>query len=166
MKPIREVSGPLEWIQPRALDRAWELRDADSVVATLEWISSYQAQAKGRTDRTEWGFTLDGFLNPWITIERLDKEEPSRAFRGTPSFNGQLELGEERVFSWDSNFWLTKWIWTTDDGTDLVRMSRNLSLKTEGTAEWDEEHSTLEELPLIAILGWYLIIQVTDIRPS
>ncbi len=156
----------MEWVQPSAMSRGWELHDADGVVGEIEWISSYQAQAKGRTERTEWGFTLDGFLKPWITIERLDREAPPCAFRGTPSFNGQLELPDDRTFSWDSNFWLTKWIWSTADGIELVRMSRNISLRTEGTLEFDEEHSTLEELPLICLLGWYLMVQVTDIRPA
>lgn len=154
------------WVQPSLLSRSWELRDAGEVVATLEWKSAFQASAVGTTASGEWSFKLEGFFRSWVTVRRLDREEPQALFRALPSFNGKLELPDDRVLSWDSNFWLTKWLWSAGDGMEIMRMSRNLSLRTEGTAEWDSRVASIDELPMLALLGWYLIILVSDIRPS
>lgn len=166
MKPIRDTEDPLLWVQPGLLARSWELRDSDDIVATLEWKSSYQAAAVGVTADGSWSLRLDGFIRSSVTLSRLDGDQPDVVFRALPSFNGTLELPGERVFSWDSNFWLTKWIWSSDEGLDLMRMTRNLSLRTEGGLEWDPRMSDIDELPRLAILGWYLIILVSDFRPS
>jgi len=166
LKPIPETELPLIWVQPSLLSRYWELRDADDLVATLEWKSAYQASAIGITESGRWSFKLEGFFRSWVTVRRLDREEPPSVFRALPSFNGKLELPDDRRLSWDSNFWLTKWIWSATDGLELMRMSRNLSLRTEGSVEWDARMARIPELPVLTLLGWYLIILVSDFRPS
>lgn len=166
MKPIRLAQAPLVWVQPSLLARKWELRDSDDVVARLEWESAYQASAVATTESGTWSFKLAGFFRSWVTIRRLDAEEPVAMFRALPSFNGKLELPDDRVLSWDSNFWLTKWIWSASDGLEIMRMSRNLSLRTEGTTDWDPRVTNIVELPMLTLLGWYLIVLVSDIRPG
>lgn len=166
MKPIRDSEPPLTWIQPSLLSRVWELRDVDASVATLEWRSAYQAFAIGTTATGQWSFRLEGFFRSWVTIRRLSRDEPPALFRALPSFNGKLELPDDRLLSWDSNFWLTKWIWSAPDGLEIMRMSRHLTLRTEGTLEWDARVTTIDELPMLALLGWYLIILVSDYRPG
>lgn len=166
MKPIRDSEVPLVWIQPSLLSRAWALRDASELIATLEWKSAYQASAVGATATGEWSFRLEGFFRSWVTVTRLDRDDPPARLRALPSFNGKLELPDDRILSWDSNFWLTKWIWSASEGLEIMRMSRNLSLRTEGTLDWDPRVTGIDELPMLALLGWYLIILVSDIRPG
>lgn len=146
--------------------RSWELRDANDVVARLEWQSAYQASAIGTTAEGRWSLRLEGFFRSWVTLKRLDRDEPDSLFRALPSFNGKLELPDDRILSWDSNFWLTKWIWSASEGLEIMRMSRNLSLRTEGMLDWDPRMTGIDELPMLAILGWYLIVIVSDIRPT
>lgn len=166
MKPIRETEEPLVWVQPSLMTRSWELRDVDSIAGSLEWKSAYQASAIGTTASGQWSLKLEGFFRSWVTVRRLDREEPAALFRALPSFNGKLELPDDRVLSWDSNFWLTKWIWSASEGLEIMRMSRNLSLRTEGELSWDPRMTGIDELPLLAILGWYLIVLVSDYRPG
>lgn len=166
MKPIRQAEAPLVWVQPSLLARKWELRDTDDVVATLEWRSAYQAYAIAATGDEHWSFRLEGFFRSWVTVRHGDAGAPVATFRALPSFNGKLETDDDRLLSWDSNFWLTKWIWSASDGLEIMRMSRSLTLRTEGTAEWDPRMTGIAELPMLTLLGWYLIVLVSDIRPS
>ncbi len=167
MKPITDTTGELAWLQASAWKRDCDLHDGNDVVATLRWQSAFQASAVGETYGGTWRFKLEGFLfRQWVRIERQDYADERANFQGGPSYNGVLEFGDGRGFYWDSNFWLTKWIWSDEQGFELMRVQRNLSLKTEGLVTVDTTFLPLAELPLMTLLGWYLIMLLSDIRPG
>lgn len=167
MKPITETSGELAWVQASAWKRDCDLHDGHDVVATLRWQSAFQASALGETAEGVWRFKLEGFLfRQWVRIEKQSGGVERANFQSGPSYNGVLEYGDGRAFYWDSNFWLTKWIWSNEQGFELMRMQRNLSLKTEGTLQMDTTFMAQPEIPLMTLLGWYLIMLLSDIRPG
>lgn len=166
MKKLAECDGSLVWVQPSMMRRAWEFRNGEDVVAALEWQSAFQAAAVGVTEDSRYSFKLEGFFKSWVTIQKVGDESAPAIFRALPSFNGVLEIPDGPKYSWDSNFWLTKWLWSDSEGTELLRATRNLTLRTEGTAEWDPVALENPHVPLLLLLGWYLIVQVSDIRPS
>lgn len=99
-----------------------------------------------------------------MTIHPAGADETIAVFQGLPSLNGVLEFAHGPSYYWDSNFWLTKWIWTDTEGSELMRVHRHLSLRAEGTVEIEPQTAETPEIPLLTVLGWYLIILLTDVR--
>jgi hypothetical protein len=167
LKSIAETSGELAWVQASNWKRDCDLHDGSDVVATLRWQSAFRAAAVAGTAESLWHFRLEGFLlKQWIRIEQVSGGDDRATFQGTASLNGILEYGDGRGVYWDSNFWLTKWIWSDEKGFELMRVQRNLSLKTEGTITYDTSFLGQREIPLLTVLGWYIIMVLSDIRPG
>lgn len=165
MKPLNQSPGDLAWQQSDGTRRDSELRHGDETYALLRWHSAFKAHASGETADGTWKFKLEGFLfKQWVTIHPAGGDEIIAVFQALPSLNGVLEFAHGPSYYWDSNFWLTKWIWTDADGSELMRVHRNLSLKAEGTVEIEPQWAETPEIPLLTVLGWYLIILLTDIR--
>lgn len=167
LKPLAETSGELAWVQAKSWKRDCDLRDGSDVVATLRWARTFQATALAETADGNWRLKLEGFLfRQWVRVESVGGEGPAAVFRASPSFNGLLEYGDGRSFHLDSNFWLTKWIWSDVEGVELMRVERSLSLRAEGSMIVDAAGRGRPENPLLAILAWYLIMLLSDLRPG
>ncbi|MGA7616235.1 MAG: hypothetical protein WBX15_13755 [Thermoanaerobaculia bacterium] len=168
MKQISDCTGILDWIPSSALRRDSVLRHADDVYAELQWKRSFGAIAEAETFEAKWSLKLEGFLfRQWVTIRKPGESMPVAMFQASPSFNGTLEFPDGHRYHWDSNFWLTRWIWSDTRGMELIRMQRHLSLRTEGCVEVVSDESIGNpDLPLLTVLGWYLIVLVTDLRPG
>lgn len=165
LKAISESDGELQWLPTSAFHRDCVLVSRGEVYARLRWQQAFRALAVATTHSGEWSFTLEGFLlRQWVRIRREGESEAIAVFQAQPSFNGVLEFGDGRAFYWDSNFWLTKWLWCDGDGMERLRMNRHLTLRTEGSLFVAQECLTLDETPLLVVLGWYLIQIVTDLR--
>ncbi|HUP50223.1 MAG TPA: hypothetical protein VNA04_15700 [Thermoanaerobaculia bacterium] len=166
MKRIAESSGELAWWQSSAWRRDCELREGSDLLATLRWQSAFQAAALAESADGAWKFKLEGFLfRQWVRIE-VEGSEESAIFQAQPSLNGILEYGDGRAFYWDSNFWLTKWIWSNEQELECMRVQRSLTLKAEGGVTIDSTFLARPEIPLLTLLGWYVIMLLTDIRPG
>ena len=164
MKSIHESDGELAWLPLSTFRRDCELVSGSERFAEIEWQSAFQALATAQCADGVWAFRLEGFLfRQWVSIILPDTTEPMAVFQAQPSFNGVLDFGD-RAYYWESNFWLTKWIWSTKDGTELIRMQRHLTLRTEGSLQISPDALANPDVPLLSLLGWYLIQIVTDVR--
>jgi len=168
---LSEVDDDLVWMPTSAIRRDSELRYRGEVLASLEWQSAFRAAAIGRAAEGAWSFQLEGFiLRQWINVARVEDGAPIATFDAMPSFNGTLEIKTDPTkadlsrFQWDSNFWLTKWIWSNENDVELARVTRSLSIRPEGTVVLTEEGKACPHLPVLVVLGWYLIALMTDVR--
>lgn len=167
MKPLAESSGSLAWSPVSSIRRDSVLRDGADIFGVVHWQSAFKAAALGGTASGEWNFVLEGFVfRQWIRVTPTGEKEPCAIFRASPSLNGVLELQGGKSYYWHSNFWLTKWIWSDEEGTDLLLFDRNLSLIAEGSLEIIPEAIPNPDVPLLSVLGWYLIVVVSDFRPG
>lgn len=165
MKPLPTSDGELAWLPLSALRRDSELVSGSDVFARVRWQSAFQALATGETADGFWRFKLEGFLlRQWINIYASGEERPLAVFQAQPSLNGVLEFADGRAYHWDSNFWLTKWIWSDENGLELMRVQRHLTFRTEGSVVLVPEALPQPDVPLLTVLGWYLIQIVTDLR--
>lgn len=165
IKTIESSEGELQWLPTSSRQRDSALVSGRDVYARLHWQQAFRAIARAQTHDQAWIFTLEGFVfRQWVTIRRDGSDDVEAIFQAQPSFNGTLEFGDGRSFYWDSNFWLTKWVWCDVEGMERLRMHRHLTLRTEGSLYVAEECATLAETPLLTVLGWYLIQIVTDLR--
>lgn len=137
------------------------------MLGSLQWQSAFQAAAFGQTLEGRWRFKLQGIVfKQWVRIEPPEGSEERAVFQARPSFSGTLEYGDGRAFHWDSNFWLTSWIWSDEEGIELMRVERTLSLRAEGFVRIDPPALERPEIPLLTLLGWYLIMLLSDLRPG
>ncbi len=167
LETVRGTEEELLWLQSSPFRRNCELRSGNHLFASLVWKSSLGAVVEGATADGRWRMRLEGLLfKQWVTIYSIDLGTDIAVFQALPSLNGVLEFKTGRRYSWDSNFWLTKWIWTDEEGREIMRVQRNLSLKAEGTVQLHPGTSRVPDLPLLTILGWYLILLLTDVRPG
>ena len=78
---------------------------------------------------------------------------------------GRLEMRSGASFTWrTANFWATRYVWVDQSETELITYSSGAAssklkdaFKNQARLDLAPASSLLAELPLLALLGWYLI---------
>ena len=159
MRTIREVAGQeLVWVQPARMKQSFELRAGDEVVATLRWERS--SLATGETAGQQWTFKREGFWHPRITVRVPGSDDNVALFNPGWTGGGTLELAQGRTLHFGAaNFWRSEWAWEEKKDSPLVRFKSHPGLlKTEGQVEIEASAAESSDLPLLVVLGWYLLI--------
>jgi hypothetical protein len=167
MKPF-PVAGPvrLEWTQPRAFDRYFELRAGDELVGTLQWEGMLSSLATARTAHGGWTLEQPGILNQRVEVRELHSDSLVATFTPKLMGNGILAFDDGHELEWEpTNFWATNWSFF--DGADQPSVSLQEGVegarwrdmfKTQFTVTVDGEEWTSPHQVLLAALGLYLII--------
>src|SRR5262249_11771123 len=165
MNNIRDSVGHvLEWTQPRAMAREFDLKDGDALLATLHFRSCLGSFATATTGEGSWTFKRVGFWKPQVTVRAADGEKEIAVFsNNTWSAGGTLDLLDGRRLRANSNFWMTSYDFKTEDDVSLVRFVKvggmfHLSCKV----EISDAGAKLAELPWLVALGWYLAVKMHD----
>jgi hypothetical protein len=156
---IAEAAGQdLVWVQPARSKQAFELRAANDLVATLQFARASLATAE--TAEQKWTFKREGFWHPQITVRMPGSDINVAVFKPAWTGGGALDLAQGKQLRFGAaNFWHTQWSWTDPVGQPLVNFkSRAGLLKTEGQVDIQPGAAAVPELPLLAVLGWYLLI--------
>ena len=160
---VRAIAGfadqELVWVQPARLKQAFELHAADDVVATLRFERS--SLATGESGDERWTFKREGFWHPQITVRLPDSEDNVAVFKPSWMGGGTLDLSGGRSLRFGAaNFWHSQWDWSdVASQSPLVHFkSRQGILKMEGQVDIEASAVTYPELPLLVLLGWYLLI--------
>lgn len=156
---IAEVADqPLVWVQPARMQQAFELHAPNEVAATLRFERA--SLARGEAADQQWTFKREGFWHPQVTIRMPGSDANVAVFKPAWAGGGTLEFPEGRVLRFGAaNFWHTQWDWADPAGQPLVHFKSHGGLfKTEGEVEIESSARAVGELPLLAVLGWYLLI--------
>jgi hypothetical protein len=145
-------------VQPARLKQAFELQAANEVVATLQFSRASLAAAE--TAEQKWTFKREGFWHPQITVRMPGSDINMAVFKPAWGGGGTLELAQGRLLHFGAaNFWHSQWSWADPAGQPLVNFKSHASLlKTEGQVVIEAGGSAVPELPLLVVLGWYLLI--------
>ena len=171
METLSKVAAmPLYWVQPTTFERWFELRSGDHVVATLGWKTSCGTLAGAESADGHWTFKRVGFLNPRVTVRDAGSEIDLAIFWPNWLGDGRLEFAGGDVFRWQStNFWATNWCFTDSGGTPLVAFKPGAEeaklsdmFKQQAMVEVRPEGRAVPELPLLVLVGWYLMILRQD----
>jgi hypothetical protein len=151
----------LLWIQPSARKRAFELRADDDVVATLSFQRRTLADAE--SGGQHWTFKREGFWHPRITVRVAGSDDDVAVFSPRWAGGGALVLKEGQTLQLvAANFWQSEWVWNQGK-TRLMRFTGQQGLiKAKGAVAIQPEATKLKELPLLVLLGWYLILLFSD----
>lgn len=168
---LTEYTQNLEWTQPKAMERLFELRSGERVLASLEFQSSFGSLAVAACGEERWTFKRVGFFRPRVTIRREGEQKDLAVYRPKwTSSEGTLEFfgGQTYVFQ-TANFWATRYVLASADGQVLVSYQSGLEenhlkdiFKSQARVEIDPAAANLPELPLLVCAGWYLIILHKD----
>jgi len=163
MRRLAEVVGQeLRWTRPSARRKYDELRAGEEIVATLRWQKGSLAVAEVGDGR--WTFKRQGFWRQRVTVRQEGSDVDIAQFELGWWGGGTLDPGAGRRFRWGSaNFWRSNWQWTAEDDTPLVRfVGQQRWTKMEGAVEVEPAAADLPELPLLATLGWYLLVMTAN----
>jgi hypothetical protein len=163
MQPIPTTgTQELVWTQPRAGTPAYELYAGGNLVATLHWQRGSLAEA--RAAGCHWTFKRVGFWRPRVTVRLAGSDANLATFTAHWTGTGTLECEGEHRFVWSAeNVWHTVWAWQNTDESPLMRIDGRPKTEqggraSKGLVELTPAAGTLIELPLLVLLGWYLVI--------
>jgi hypothetical protein len=163
----RALSSTLHWVQPKAFHRCFELRRGEHVVGTLEFRSACGSLALAVTSAGRWTFKRVGFFSPRVTVRREGEETDLALYRARwTGTEGILEFPDRRTYMWKAaNFWATQFGFHRADGGPLVTFSSGSGegglsnlFKSQARVEMPPAARKAEEVPLLVVLGWYLMV--------
>jgi hypothetical protein len=165
VRPLEEFAGQdLEWVQPTRLRRAWDLRSGAETVAMLRWQQTFGSLALGEAANGRWYFKRHGFIPPRITARaERSARDPVTLQLGWLG-KGELQTPDGRRFRWTPiGLLYRRWTMSTDAGSVVLRYHTHIELLRKGaTLRVERTSVSIAHLSLLAILGWYTIVRLTD----
>lgn len=161
MKSLHKVTAfTLEWAQTSVMSQSFELRAEAEVVATLEWEKLIGSLASARTSDGSWTFKRTGFLTPMVTVRAPSSDKDFAVLKVVWGGGGELIVGGQRTFAWKRRgFWSGQWGFEWIDGGHILHFEPKFSLaKRRAELHLEPSAKSVPELPLLATLGWYLLI--------
>src|SRR4030095_6644750 len=162
MKKIIElVDQQIEWVQPRALRMQYELRANSELIATLRFRSAFASFATGESADGCWTFKRVGFWQTRVTVRGCGDDSDIASFKNnTWSGGGTLELSDGRTFRATTNLWQTKLEFQNESNDTLIQFKSGGVIHQSAKVEIQPSAVGIPELPLIMMLGWYLIVMM------
>jgi hypothetical protein len=162
MTAIREFIGDgLKWAQPSAFTMRFELRKALELAGTLVFRSAFGSLATAEGADGCWTFKRVGFLQTRVSIRSCGDDHDLATFKNqTWSGGGTLELASGKKLLANTNFWSTSLQFTTETGDALVSFNTGGVFHLGAAVVVNPQAADMNELPLIVMLGWYLIVMM------
>ncbi len=168
MKSITQaIYSTPQWVQPRAAQNRFELRAGEELFAVLEFPKPFGSLAVASTEEERWSFKRAGFFSPRVTVRSEGSESDLAVFRPKWTGNeGTLQFPDGAAYIWKTaNFWATQYLWQKETGEPLILYKQGIEdaglgdlFKTQARVEIQPAAQGLKELPLLVLLGWYLMI--------
>ncbi len=157
----------LYWVQPKAMEKQFELRSAEQQYASLHFPSAFGSRAIASTADGIWTYKRVGFFNTRVTARVEGSETDLAVYR--PKWTGMqgiLEIASGQTYLWNTtNFWATRFQFADANGNPLVTFQSGAEdwkisnfFKTQVRMEIDRGAVGVPNLPLLATIGFYLII--------
>ncbi len=159
MRAIDEVADQeLNWSQPAVRRQHFELQAGADTVARLDFSGGTLASAE--TGRGSWTFKREGFWHPRITVRRPGSDVDVAQFQPGWSGGGILQVPSRSPTRFNSaNLWRSQWSWHDETGTELIQFKVKQGLmRTQGVVLVRPPGRDSDQLDLLAVLGWYLLI--------
>jgi hypothetical protein len=162
MRRISDLIGEqLKWVQPGALKMHYELRAADELAASLHFRSSFGSFATAESADGCWTFKRVGFWQTGVTVRHCGGNDDIAIFRNnTWSGGGTLEFPDGGRILASTNFWQTRFEFKTESGETLVEFETGGLIHISAIVEIKPGAVAMPELPLIVMLGWYLVVMM------
>jgi len=154
----------LNWIQPSSFERRFELHSEKGVFGKLyfETVDTASGSLTSTDQTTEsWTFKRVGLLNSHITIRAAGTNDNVAIYRSKLFGDGWIEFTKGSKFHWKSISGIgSKWGFANEQEEILLAMKSKWysPLKIQASIEIEPKGQGLDELPLLLISGWYLMV--------
>jgi hypothetical protein len=154
----------LEWRQPEARRRFYQLTSNGEETATLRFEKCSGSLATGEDGQAKWTFKRAGFLSPRVSVREAGADSDIAIFTPAWTGNGWLVFSTgHRYYLRPTNFWATEWAFEGEDGSQTVVLSGPHGLfKQGGHARVAEAAASLPETPVMLLLIWYLRVLMKE----
>lgn len=149
----------MKWEQPSAFKEQYELHVGDETIATLRFRSMWGSLANAESLDGCWSFKRVGFFKTHVTVRPCDSEQDIAVYYpNTWSQGGTIEFPDGRKYKASTNFWMTKVDITDETDSVVIRYNIGGFFRQSALVEVMPSPLRLPELPMMVMLGWYLII--------
>jgi hypothetical protein len=155
----------LSWTQPKAFRRAYELRAGDELLATLHWEKkTLHHDAVGETHQGCWAIKNSRLLHPRVTVRAAETDAIQAVFTAHLNGKGTVHLRNQNEFLWlSTDFWGAEWGLFNSKRNPILQIIPNYGLiRASAEVNLQPEAFQYPELPLLAILGWYLMLEMNS----
>jgi len=134
------------------------------VIGRIRWPKMFRSLAEAEFGEDRWTFKRAGFLRPRVTVRMDATAEDAAVLELSFGGGGLLRMRSGRCFRWSrQGFWSHRFVFADDKGVQLVVIEPKLGvLRRSGAAHVHEKAATLQELPLLLLLGWYVTMLIAD----
>ncbi len=151
--------------QSSAMSRQYDLLAGDGTIGSLQWPKMCGSLAEGRIGSSSWTFKRTGLWHPTVTIRTPESGDSDVGRFAIGWRGGDLTLAGGRTLRWEPlTFWGAKWAFT-----DVARREQVLDFevghgffKMSIALHVDDASASLPELPLLALLGAYLLVMAAQ----
>lgn len=152
----------LKWEQPSTWRREYLLSAGEEEAASLKFHSALGSLATAESGGGCWTFKRIGFLQTRVSIRACGDETELATFHNNWRGGGTLEFPDGRVFRATTNVWMTQLEWQSTEEAPLVCFHIGGVLHQSAQVKVEPQGETLAELPLLMVLGWYLVVMMSQ----
>lgn len=163
-RPLRtSLFGDLVWRRPHALRRDMILEAGSEQLAMLRWEKLFSLQATATCADGRWLIGRHGIaaLREQVTVRDAAGDATvatfDRHWRGT----GVVKFESGAEYQWQRvGFWKPRWFWSSAAKEQLLTFRSVIGFNTRIEMEADPAVHALDELPVLVMLGAYLMAVV------
>jgi hypothetical protein len=150
----------MEWRQPSAFNRNFELKTGDSQLASLKFLKTFGSLAEGCVLGEAWTFKRSGFLAPKASARVAGNEEDIITYE--PNFTGtkgmmRMHNGEMLELK-ATNFWGSEWSLLNMRGEVFLQFHLKGMIRHGSSVAVQPAALDRKDLPLLLLFSWYIIV--------
>jgi hypothetical protein len=166
-RPLRQVYGDLVWSRPGVFARELRLEAGSERLAVLRWPKVLGTGAEGESMDGRWRISgrRGGALNLGFVVKDAASDAEvavmTRNWRG----RGEVRFASGASYTWDrEGFWHPEHFWTSATGERLVTWRARIGWTIRYEMEVMEGARRLDELPVLVMLGTYVMAMMSRQR--
>lgn len=163
---INTTASFLEWRDPVPAEPRYELWAGEDLLATLAFESPCRTLARVETTEGRWTLQQSGFLRPSLHLREEDSDLDLAVFHPALLGHGHLQFTNGVTFHWrHEGLGAAVWSFRGDGGEVLITLKLEPDTETgpgahriQAEVEVTPAGHFSPRVPLLAALGWYLIL--------
>lgn len=155
---------PLCWTQPDTEKKVFELQAKEKIVAWLSFEKAGGSKAVAEITGARWIFERKKQLDPVVYIHEAEEKLLVATFKPKwTAASGIIEFGDKRSYIWkQTNLWSAEYVFSARDGEQVVSFKSTGPFKHSVSVGLHQKPAACEELSLLTLFGWYLILLYWD----
>lgn len=148
----------MNWSQPRALRRRYELHDARGLVGELRLPGLFSSRARAAVGDTTWDIRAEGLYQSLVRVVRAGTGGAELTFtRDGFRSGGFLDFRGHAPLRARTGTFRRRLLLQTADREVVMRLKYRGLVRLRGTVRFGPER-TSHDAHLLAALGWYLVV--------